>query len=118
MGILLTYDCCDENSFNNIKNWVKQIEQHASSDVAKILIGNKCDLPEKKIDSAKGRALADEFGMTFFETSAIQNINIKDSFYHIAKEIKEKQLGEKGTNLTHAAMITKGRKAKKSGSCC
>ena len=33
MGILLVFDCTNELSFNNITNWLKQIEAHASEDV-------------------------------------------------------------------------------------
>jgi Ras-related protein Rab-8A len=49
MGILLTYDVTDERSFNNIRNWIRNIEQHASEGVNKILIGNKCDMLDKKV---------------------------------------------------------------------
>lgn len=35
MGILLVYDVTDESSFNNIRNWMKNIEQHASDNVIK-----------------------------------------------------------------------------------
>lgn len=45
MGILLVYDVTDERSFQNVKNWMKQIEQHASENVNRVLIGNKCDVP-------------------------------------------------------------------------
>ncbi len=36
MGILLVYDVTDEASFNNIRNWMKNIEQHASDNVVKV----------------------------------------------------------------------------------
>ena len=49
MGILLVYDVCDESSFNNIRIWVKNIEAHASDGVNRILIGNKCDMTDKKV---------------------------------------------------------------------
>ena len=39
MGILLVYDVTDESSFNNIKNWVKNIEAHASEHVVKVRAG-------------------------------------------------------------------------------
>lgn len=32
-GILLVYDITNEKSFENIKTWIKNIEQHASADV-------------------------------------------------------------------------------------
>jgi Ras-related protein Rab-8A len=70
MGILLVYDVTDESSFNNIRNWIRNIEQHASDNVNKILVGNKADMDESKraVPTAKGQALADEFGIKFFET--------------------------------------------------
>merc|ERR1712071_428819 len=48
MGILLVYDVTDESSFNNIKNWIRNIEQLASDNVNKILVGNKADMDESK----------------------------------------------------------------------
>ena len=30
MGIVVVYDVTDEASFNNIRNWMRNIEQHAS----------------------------------------------------------------------------------------
>ncbi|BBN12064.1 hypothetical protein Mp_5g17050 [Marchantia polymorpha subsp. ruderalis] len=41
MGILLVYDVTDESSFNNIRNWIRNIEQHASDNVNKILVGRR-----------------------------------------------------------------------------
>ena len=75
MGILLVYDVTDETSFNNIRNWMRNIEQHAQENVNKILVGNKCDMEDKRvIPTARGQALADEFGIPFFETSAKANV--------------------------------------------
>ncbi|KAE8700854.1 Ras-related protein RAB1BV [Hibiscus syriacus] len=48
MGILLVYDVTDESSFNNIRNWFRNIEQHASDNVNKILVGNEADMDESK----------------------------------------------------------------------
>ncbi len=35
MGILLVYSVNDEASFNNVRNWMKNIETHASQSVNK-----------------------------------------------------------------------------------
>lgn len=77
MGIILAYDCTVEESFQNVRNWVRQIELHASQQVEKVLIGNKADQVDKKVISTEqGAALAAEFGMSFFETSAKTGHNV------------------------------------------
>ncbi|RHZ49998.1 hypothetical protein Glove_508g12 [Diversispora epigaea] len=91
MGILLVYDVTDERSFNNIRNWFSNIEQHATEGVNKILIGNKCDWIEKMaITKEQGQALADEFGIKFLETSAKANINVEEAFFTLARDIKKR----------------------------
>ncbi|KAG6437404.1 hypothetical protein SASPL_102320 [Salvia splendens] len=92
MGILLVYDVTDEASFNNIRNWIRNIEQHASDNVNKILVGNKADMDESKraVPTAKGQALADEYGIKFFETSAKTNMNVEEVFFSIARDIKQR----------------------------
>ncbi|KAD7479781.1 hypothetical protein E3N88_02917 [Mikania micrantha] len=92
MGILLVYDVTDESSFNNIKNWIRNIEQHASDNVNKILVGNKADMDESKraVPTSKGQALADEYGIKFFETSAKTNMNVEEVFFSIARDIKQR----------------------------
>ncbi|KAK0585119.1 hypothetical protein LWI29_023628 [Acer saccharum] len=92
MGILLVYDVTDESSFNNIRNWMRNIEQHAADNVNKILVGNKADMDESKraVPTAKGQALADEYGIKFFETSAKTNFNVEQVFFSIARDIKQR----------------------------
>ncbi|XP_028777145.1 ras-related protein RABE1c [Neltuma alba] len=92
MGILLVYDVTDETSFNNIRNWIVNIEQHASDNVNKILVGNKADMDESKrvVPTSRGKALADEYGIRFFETSAKTNLNVEQVFFSIARDIKQR----------------------------
>lgn len=89
MGILLVYDVTDERSFANVKNWMRQIEQHASESVNKILIGNKCDVDpaDRRVSLEQGRKLAEEYGIIFFETSAKENVNVDEAFYTVARDI-------------------------------
>ena len=48
------------------------------------------------IDTARGQALADEYGIKFFETSAKNNINVDKAFFEMAKEVL-KRLQEQDT---------------------
>jgi|TARA_B100001540_G_scaffold204476_1_gene180148 Ras-related protein Rab-8A len=92
MGILLTYDVTDEQSFDNVRNWMRNIEQHATENVCKILVGNKSDVPEEKrrVSAARGKAMADEFGIPFFETSAKAGFQVEDAFFSIARDCVSK----------------------------
>uniref|UniRef100_A0A8C6Z1C2 small monomeric GTPase n=1 Tax=Nothoprocta perdicaria TaxID=30464 RepID=A0A8C6Z1C2_NOTPE len=55
MGIMLVYDITNEKSFDNIKNWIRNIEEHASSDVERMILGNKCDMNDKRqVSKEKG----------------------------------------------------------------
>jgi GTPase SAR1 family protein len=38
-----------DRSFLDVRTWFSNIEQHASEGVNKILIGNKCDMTDKKV---------------------------------------------------------------------
>jgi Ras-related protein Rab-8A len=54
--------------------------------VNKILIGNKSDWNEKRqVSQEQGRALADELGIRFMETSAKVNEGVEDAFFTLAR---------------------------------
>ncbi|XP_052478122.1 ras-related protein RABE1c-like isoform X2 [Gossypium raimondii] len=76
----------------DIRNWIRNIEQHASDNVNKVLVGNKADMDESKraVPTSKGQALADEYGIKFFETSAKTNLNVEEVFFSIARDIKQR----------------------------
>ncbi|KAH1007926.1 hypothetical protein HUJ04_005098, partial [Dendroctonus ponderosae] len=91
MGIMLVYDITNEKSFENIKNWIRNIEENASADVEKMLLGNKCELEEKRqVSKERGEQLAIEYGIKFIETSAKASIRVEDAFFTLARDIKAK----------------------------
>jgi Ras-related protein Rab-8A len=99
MGILLVYDVTDEKSFQNIRTWYQNVEQHASEGVDKILIGNKCDWDEKRaVTLEQGRQLADELGIRFVETSAKDNEGVEEAFFTLARDIKTRLIDSNPAN--------------------
>ncbi len=88
---MLVYDVTNEKSFDNIKNWIRNIEEHASSDVEKMILGNKCDIHDRRqVSRERGEQLAIEYGIKFMETSAKASINVEEAFFTLAKDIKTK----------------------------
>lgn len=91
-GILLVYDITQPKTFDNISKWLRNINEHASEDVERMLIGNKCDMEDKRlISEERGKKVAEENGIKFFETSAKENINIEIAFNTLAEDILNKQ---------------------------
>ncbi|CAO3612628.1 unnamed protein product [Cunninghamella blakesleeana] len=98
MGILLVYDVTDERSFGNVRNWFSNIEQHANEGVNKILIGNKCDMEDKRVvTKEQGETLANELGIQFMETSAKANIGVEEAFFDLARDIKKRLIDTQQT---------------------
>ncbi|EMP32995.1 Ras-related protein Rab-10, partial [Chelonia mydas] len=92
MGIMLVYDITNGKSFENISKWLRNIDEHANEDVERMLLGNKCDMEEKRVvPKAKGEQIAREHGIRFFETSAKANINIEKAFLTLAEDILRKE---------------------------
>ena len=57
---------------------------------AVILVGNKCDLPDRAVSHEEGAALAASHGIPFFEVSAKSKHNVTEAFEKITHDVKER----------------------------
>ena len=89
-GILLIFDITSRDSFKELENWLAEVEKNASTQILKILIGNKCDLEEEReISKDEGEAFAMRNGMQYIETSAKINTNVNEAFEALSKIMVE-----------------------------
>ena len=58
-----------------------------------VVVANKADLAAKDraVSKEEGQALADEFGASFMEVSAKQNLKVKEAFETLIRMVTSKQ---------------------------
>jgi len=82
-GVLLLFDVTNEETFNNVSNWMKDVKENSNkdgkeSDIALYLIGNKIDKPDRVIQRETAETQAKSLGMKYFEVSCKINMNIPE----------------------------------------
>jgi|UniRef100_A0A7S4GNI4 Ras-related protein Rab-1A len=94
-AVVLCFDLTDQESFHNCNRWMADIEQFCPTDAAKILIGTKADLRDKRmVQFEDAQAFADRYGCPYFETSSKASTNVQEAFQKVVGDvvtIKEKQ---------------------------
>jgi len=88
-GIIIVYDITDVESFNNVRQWLFEIDRFASEQVNKLLVGNKSDLVNKRsVTHETAAEFAEGLGIPFLETSAKNSTNVEEAFLTMAAQIK------------------------------
>ena len=82
--------CCAVVSAD-IRKWIQDVGTYAEQSVNIVLIGNKCDLSDRRaISSEDGSRLAKEYNILFFETSAKQDVNVQEAFGALVKQVSDR----------------------------
>jgi len=119
-GIIVVYDVTDQESFNNVKQWLHEIDRYACENVNKLLVGNKSDLTSKRVvsfDSAK--EFADNLGIEFLETSAKNATNVEQAFMTMAAQIKNRMANAPAGTSNKNVSIKPGQAVGgQKGGCC
>jgi len=122
-GIIVVYDVTDLDSFNNVKQWLQEIDRYACDNVNKLLVGNKCDMSARKVvEYNTAKEFAEQLGIPFLETSARTSTNVEQAFLTMAAEIKNRvgPVGAGGPSSGQADRINPSSTPIKSQSsgCC
>ena len=88
---LVVYDISSRDSFNNVTSWIEDCKNQSPKTIFMVLVGNKCDLEDKRqVSYEEGKELADKNELLFFESSAKDGINVEEIFVNSANEIAKK----------------------------
>ncbi|KAL6979782.1 Ras-related protein RABD2a [Sarracenia purpurea var. burkii] len=118
--IAVVYDVTDQESFNNVKQWLNEIDRYASESVNKLLVGNKSDLTAQKVVSYEtAKAFADEIGIPFMETSAKDATNVEQAFMAMTAEIKNRMASQPAMNNARPPTVQiRGQPVNQKTGCC
>ncbi|EAL62025.1 Rab GTPase [Dictyostelium discoideum AX4] len=93
-GVLVCYDVTDQLTYNNVRLWMQEIQRYAVLGVSRVLVGNKCDLEDRKlVNTSIAREYADSLGIPFMEASAATGVNVEEAFMAMANEIYRNHMG-------------------------
>lgn len=94
-GAFLVYDITNQETFDNIPNWLMELKTYTGPNIPLFLIGNKCDLEHMR---AVKKNVADKFardnGLSYIETSALEKTNIDKVFELLAKNMMDEKKHE------------------------
>lgn len=107
VGALLVYDISKQSTFENVDRWLKELKDHAESNIVIMLVGNKVsfgrlrfpgsiffhrsiyyplqsDLRHKRaVSTEDAMAFAERNNLAFIETSALDSTGVNEAFRQI-----------------------------------
>ncbi|KAI9038354.1 Rab family GTPase [Aspergillus affinis] len=88
VGALLVYDISKHQTYDNVNRWLKELRDHADSNIVIMLVGNKSDLRHlRAVPTEEAKQFASENNLSFIETSALDASNVELAFQNILTEI-------------------------------
>ena len=121
----IVYDITEKKTFYDVTSWLQDCRDMCYKNILIYLIGNKCDLEDKRqVTEEEGREFAEENNLVFFETSALNVNNIEEIFTQSATELVNKlEAGELKDDFNNSGIkIIKSNKEQqtkdKKGGCC
>lgn len=86
-AIIFVYDIESKASFDSLIDWLYETKTYTSKDIVYMLLGNKCDTENRKVDQHDAEGFANHNRMPFFETSAMAGENVTAAFETVTREL-------------------------------
>mmetsp|Transcript_23935 Transcript_23935/g.67048 ORF Transcript_23935/g.67048 Transcript_23935/m.67048 type:complete len:192 (-) Transcript_23935:82-657(-) len=90
-GFVIIFSITSRSSFEQVSTFKEQVMRVKDADrLPMMLVGNKCDLEEKReVSTQEGQELGKQFGAEFKETSAKTRVNVEEAFYDLVRMIRK-----------------------------
>ncbi|XP_069031402.1 RAB11a, member RAS oncogene family, like [Embiotoca jacksoni] len=129
VGALLVYDIAKHLTYENAERWLKELQDHADSNIVIMLVGNKSDLRHlRAVPTDEAKAFAEKHGLSFLETSALDSSNVELAFQTILTAIynivSQRQMsGRSDSDFSPASnvvpiMVEPTQNSSNKGVCC
>ena len=107
-GIFIGFSLLEPKTLKSINYWIEQINENCSKEypISLVLFGNKCDDKENiQVKQEDIEEIKKKYDLTYFETSAKDNINIQNLFEYLIKTTIKKRGNLKNIGLSEDASL-------------
>ncbi|GMI75753.1 RAB GTPase homolog A4C, SMALL MOLECULAR WEIGHT G-PROTEIN 1 [Hibiscus trionum] len=88
VGAMLVYDITKRQTFDHVAKWLEELRGHADKNIVVMLVGNKSDLGSlRAVSMEDAKEFAQQEGLFFMETSALEDTNVESAFVTVVTEI-------------------------------
>ncbi|WVZ55567.1 hypothetical protein U9M48_006208, partial [Paspalum notatum var. saurae] len=88
---ILVYDITRRDTFDDAALWLKDAMESAPPNLTTVLVGNKCDLSDRRaVSYEEGESFAKMYGLFFMESSAKTAQNVEEPFIKAARTVSKK----------------------------
>ncbi len=110
-GFIIVFDITQKSTFEELGDYYQDVilANNNDTNINGILVGNKSDLAYiRKVSIEEAKDLAERWGMSYIETSALKRTNIDEAFIYLVQKIR---MNRKEKNLKF--ILNKSEKKKK-----
>jgi small GTP-binding protein len=123
VGAVLVYDITSDSSFDDLGDWLNDLQQLCNPNAYILLIGNKVDLEnERRVGVEQARDFAEKHKLDHLETSALSGANVTEAFtrlaFAVAKRVSSGQIQNAGPTTKTNTIKVDPQTPAEPGKCC
>jgi small GTP-binding protein len=97
--IFYVFDKSHRETFHNFERWIDDLRNRLD-DIQIVIVGNKCDISQCGVHSDEAIELANKYDAQYYETSAKEDVNIRDIFENTVNLLHDRNLVRNRSNFS------------------